>query len=178
MTRSIRTMALVLVAGAFALPATAQPPMVAQHDGARGHDGSMMAQMAEIHELFMNHGQMTRTVTNLPNGVRTVTESADPAVATLLQAHVTTSRQRVDSGVDPGLPMESDALHTIYAQFAKIATTVEMTPTGVAVVQTSDEPAAVAALQQHAAEVTTFVNEGMEAMHKAMMGKRGPAGQK
>ncbi len=173
MTMNARTvLTAALVIGVFALPATGQTPMPMPHGGAGEHHGSMMAQMEEIHALFMNHEKMTRTVTNLPNGVRTVTESTDPSVAKLLQAHVVTSRQRVDSGIDPGLPMESDALHAIYAHSGTIATTVDTTPTGVVVTQTSDVAAAVTALQQHAAEVTTFVNEGMEAMHKAMMARR------
>ena len=37
-----------------------------------------MAQMRDIHELFANHDRMTRTVTNLPDGIHTVTESNDP----------------------------------------------------------------------------------------------------
>jgi hypothetical protein len=148
---------------------TAQQP--AHDQGGAGH-ASMMAQMAEIHDLFMNHERMTRTVTNLANGVRTLTESSDPRVAQLLKDHVASSRQRVESGVDPGLPIESDALRTIYANYKKIQTTTESTATGVIVVQTSDDPATVTALQQHASEVTTFIDEGMEAMHKAMM-KRG-----
>ena len=40
-----------------------------------------MAQMGDIHELFINHDRITRTVTNLPNGIRTITESTDPRVA-------------------------------------------------------------------------------------------------
>ena len=51
----------------------------------------------------------------------------------------------------------------------KIVTTVEATGKGVLVVQTSTDAQVVAALQQHAAEVTEFINEGMAAMHKAMM---------
>lgn len=174
-TRTILTAAVAVCA--FALPAAAQTPAATQHGGTGSH-GSMMSQMAEIHELFMNHGKMTRTVTNLPNGVRTLTESSDPSVAKLLQEHVVTSRQRVESGVDPGLPMESDALHAIYANHGKIATTVEVTSNGVVVVQTSEDSATVKALQQHAAEVTAFVNEGMEAMHKAMMARHGAGAQR
>ena len=49
----------------------------------------MMAQMGDIHELFVNHDRITRTVTNLPNGIRTVTESADPRIAQLFTDHVT-----------------------------------------------------------------------------------------
>ena len=61
----------------------------------------------------------------------------------------------------------------MYRCRTQIRTTVEPTPTGVAVTQTSSNSEAVAALQQHAAEVTTFVKEGMAAMHAAMMKRRG-----
>ena len=81
----------------------------------------------------------------------------------------TSSRKQVDTGNDPGLPIESPALRAIYAHYDKIVTTVEATEKGVLVVQTSTDPQAVAALQQHAAEVTEFINDGMAAMHKAMM---------
>ena len=134
-----------------------------------GHDAGAMAQMRDIHELFANHDRMTRTVTNLADGIRTVTESNDPQVAKLITDHVASSRKQVDTGIDPGLPIESPALRAIYANYDKIVTTVEATEKGVVVVQTSTDPQVVAALQQHAAEVTEFINDGMAAMHKAMM---------
>lgn len=133
-----------------------------------GHGGGM-SEMRDVHELFLNHARITRTVTNLPNGIRTVTESADPRIAQLLKDHVTTSVARVETGIDPGLPMESPALRGIYQHHATIRTTVERTAHGIVVTQTSADPQAVAELQQHASEVTGFVDEGMAAMHKAMM---------
>jgi hypothetical protein len=135
----------------------------------RGHDAGTMAEMGDIHELFVNHDRITRTVTNLPNGIRTVTESADPRIAQLVKDHVTTMGQRVESGNDPGLPIESQALRSIYRNYEKIHTTFEPTATGIVVVQTSSDPETVAALQQHASEVTDFVKDGMAAMHAAMM---------
>jgi ubiquinone/menaquinone biosynthesis C-methylase UbiE len=65
--------------------------------------------------------------------------------------------------------MESEALRSIFANYDKIHTTVETTVTGVIVTQTSNDTKTVSALQQHAAEVTAFVKEGMVAMHRAMM---------
>lgn len=137
----------------------------------QGHDAATMAQMRDIHELFANHDRITRTVTNLPNGIRTVTESADPRIAQLLKDHVAVMNLRVKAGDDPGLPMESPALRAIFQNYDKIQTTTETTATGIVVVQTSADQAAVALLQKHAAEVTDFVKEGMAAMHKAMMGR-------
>jgi hypothetical protein len=62
-----------------------------------GHDAGAMAQMRDIHELFANHDRMTRTVTNLPDGIRTVTESSDPQVAKLITDHVASSRKQVET---------------------------------------------------------------------------------
>ena len=134
-----------------------------------GHDSATMAQMRVIHELVVNNERITRTVTNLPDGIRTVTESADPRLAQLIKDHVVTMDQRVTKGDDPELPMESPALRAIFRGKDKIRTTTNTTATGIVVVQTSSDSAVVAALQQHAAEVTDLVQRGMTAMHEAMM---------
>lgn len=133
------------------------------------HDSATMAQMGVIHELVVNNAKITRTVTNLPNGIRTVTQSDDPRLAQLIKDHVLTMDQRVVAGSDPGLPMESPALHAIFLGKDKVVTTTEKTATGITIVQTSGDSAVVAALQQHATEVTDLVQRGMTAMHEAMM---------
>ncbi|MEQ1760081.1 MAG: hypothetical protein ABL986_17325 [Vicinamibacterales bacterium] len=125
--------------------------------------------MGEIHDLFMSHDRMTRTVTNLPDGIRTVTESTDPRVAQLLIGHVVSMNARVEKGDDPGLPIESPALRAIFKNHESIRTTLETTARGIVVMQTSTDPTTVALLQRHASEVSSFVEEGMAAMHKAMM---------
>ena len=184
MRSTIRRLAAIVVIAAWASPIGAQQPAPkpAQPDGGQhqgpmgrgmmgaGHDTGIMA---GVHELFMGHDQITRTVTTLPDGIRTVTESTDARLAQLLKDHVKISNAQVVRGVDPGLPMESDALRVIFALHADIRTTINTIPNGVIVTQTSSNPKAVAALQQHAAEVTAFVNEGMAAMRDAMMKKRG-----
>jgi hypothetical protein len=142
----------------------------------RSHDAAMTSEMADVHQLFVNHDRITRTVTNLPNGIRTVTESSDPRIAQILRDHVTSSRKRVETGNDPGLPIESPALRSIYQNYDKIRTTVEATATGIMVTQTSTDQPTVAALQQHASEVTDFVKDGMAAMHAAMMRNGGMMG--
>ena len=102
-----------------------------------------------------------------------MTESADPHVAQLVKDHVTSMGQLVESGSDPGLPIESPALRLIYRNHDRIQTTFQTTAAGIIVVQTSTDPETVAALQQHAAEVSEFVKDGMAAMHRAMMGNGG-----
>ena len=132
-------------------------------------DSATAGQMRIIHELVVNHEHITRLVTNLPNGIRTLTESDDPRLARLIREHVVTMDQRVRLGDDPGLPMESPALHAIFLGKDRIVTTIDTTPRGIVIVQTSADSSLVVALQTHAAEVTDLVKRGMEAMHEAMM---------
>lgn len=135
----------------------------------RGRDSATTAQLRVIHELVMNHDRISRTVTNLPNGVTTLTESDDPRLAGLIRDHVGIMEQRVRKGDDPGLPMESPALRALFRDRNKIRTGIEPTVRGIVVVQTSSDPGVAAALQQHAAEVSDMAARGMPAMRDAMM---------
>lgn len=164
----VRALVILFVAGASA---RAQRPggMMGAGMMGMGHDSATMAQMAVIHELVLNHDQIRRKVTNLPDGIRTVTESNDSLMAARLKEHVLTMNQRVAAADDPGLPIESPALRAIYRNGDKIRTVVDTTVNGVIVVQTSSDSATVAALQQHAAEVSDLVRGGMAALHEAMM---------
>ncbi|HET7850968.1 MAG TPA: hypothetical protein VFL51_18120 [Pseudolabrys sp.] len=149
------------------------PGMMGTHGMSMAHDDATNAQLAHIHELFINHDKIKRTVENLPDGIRTMTESDDPHIAQLIKDHVASMGKRVETGNDPGLPIESDALHSIFKDCGKIATKVETADKGVIVVQTSADKDTVASLQQHASEVSDFVTQGMQAMRNAMMKKMG-----
>ena len=126
-------------------------------------------ELSDIHDLFSNHDQIKRTVTNLPDGIRTVTESDDPEVAATIKKHVAEMGKRVEEGRDPGLPIETPALHAIFRDKDKIKTAYETTDKGIIVVQTSADASAVKALQDHAAEVSDLARRGMVAAHEAMM---------
>lgn len=132
-------------------------------------DRATAADVDLIHELLDNHDLIRRTVEKLPDGIRTVTESDDPRIAKYIKDHVQRMGQRVRAGQEMGLPMESPALLAIYRHRDKITTKVETTDKGAVVVQTSGDPAAVAALQEHAGEVSELVRGGMHALHTAMM---------
>src|SRR6266545_1671638 len=133
------------------------------------HGSATMSEHNDIRELFFNHDRIKRTVTNLPDGIRTVTESDDPQVAATIKKHVADMGQRVEEGRDPGLPIETPALHAIFRNKDKIKSTYEVTEKGVVVVQTSTDPTTVKALQDHAAEVSELAQRGMVAAHEAMM---------
>ncbi len=164
------------------------PSMQGQPGGPRAQmGGGMMAMMmggdatmderSDIHGLLFNHESINRTVTNLPDGIRTVTESDDPQVAATIKKHVADMGKRVDEGRDPGLPIESPALHAIFRDKDKIKTTYETTEKGVIVVQTSTDATAVKSLQDHAAEVTDLARRGMVAAQEAMMKNGGMMGR-
>jgi hypothetical protein len=138
-----------------------------------GHDQATMAQLQVIHTLLANHDRIKRTVTNLPNGIRTATESDDPTLAALIKSHVASMGQRVGAGDDPNLPIETPSVHAIFRANDKIKTSYETTDKGIVVVQTSDDAPTVAALQQHASEVTDLVHGGMAALQTAMMKNHG-----
>ncbi len=151
------------------------PGMMGMGPGMTGmaHDETTMAQLQVIHAMLVNHDRIRRTVTNLSNGIRTVTESDDAEFAGLIKKHVADMGKRVGAGDDPGLPIESDNLHAIFRDKDKLHTTYEITAKGIVVEQTSDDPKTVAALQAHAGEVTDLVQGGMEALHTAMMKNHG-----
>ena len=127
------------------------------------------SELSDIHEMFSDHDKIKRSVTNLPDGIRTVTESDDPKLAETIKKHVHEMGTRVKEGRDPGLPIETPALHAIFDHKDKIKTAYEVTEKGIIVVQTSTDAAAIKALQQHAAEVTDLAQRGMVAAHEAMM---------
>jgi hypothetical protein len=161
--------ALMVAVASSNFAALAQESGFDRGAGMMRHESGTMEQMRTIHDLLANHDRIRRTVTNLPDGIRTVTESDDPRIARLLKEHVAGMGQRVAAGSDPGLPMESPALRAIFRNYGSIRTTTEQTATGVIVVQTSSDPKTVTLLQQHAAEVTGLVNGGMAALHARMM---------
>jgi hypothetical protein len=134
-----------------------------------GHGTATISERGEIHDMFMDHERIRRTVTNLPNGIRTVTESDDPELAATIVSHVVGMHERVKEGRDPKLPIQSPTLQIIFRNKDKIATTHEATAKGIVVVQTSSDSETVAALQKHAGEVSDLVKRGMVAAHENMM---------
>ncbi len=135
--------------------------------GLRGLDATP-EESAELAEMFRNFERISRTVTNLPNGIRTVTSTDDPELLSTVVSHVTGMIQRVDEGRDPKVFIQSPTLDILFERREAITTDIEMTATGIVVTQTSNDPDVVNALQTHAQEVTAMVDRGMEAVHEAM----------
>lgn len=138
--------------------------------GLRGRNATD-AESAELAVLFRNFDTITREVTNLPDGIRTVTRSSDDAVMATLVSHVVGMIDRVERGDDPQIVIQSPTLDIFFARGAGIATAIDVTDDGIVVVQTADDPALVAALHTHAAEVSAMADRGMQAVHEMMMNR-------
>lgn len=138
--------------------------------GLRGLDASP-EESAELAVLFANFDTITREVTNLDNGIRTVTRSSNEEVMANLVSHVTGMIYRVEIGSDPQIFIQSPTLDIFFLRGAAIETTIDVTDDGIVVVQTSDDPELVAALHTHAAEVSAMAERGMAAVHDMMMAR-------
>ena len=139
---------------------------------AQGMMGGMMgnsSDMNTIHQLFANRNLIHRTVEELPNGIRAVTESDNPDVAALIQSHVPKMYQRVDTGQRFPMIRMVPTLPTMFDNADRYQRQYELTSKGIIVTETSSDREMVEVIQEHAREVTQFVEEGMSAMRGGMM---------
>lgn len=129
-----------------------------------GRDAEHMADMELFHFLLDNRSKITRKVTNLANGVETVTESDDPNIVEKLQAHVESMYKRVEQGK----PIH--ARDPLFAEIFRNADMIEMkqekTKNGVKVVETSKDAYVAKLIQKHAEVVDLFVKNGRAEMRK------------
>lgn len=137
-------------------------------------DAGSAADMELVHDLLSNNTKITRNVTLLADGIRTVTESDDPAVAKAIQAHVASMSQRLEDGRE--FNIFSPSLPVLFDNRDRITSKVEMTAKGAVVTRTSADAKVVAALKAHAGEVTELVQDGMVAMRRGMMSRMAMAG--
>ncbi|MCO4777661.1 MAG: hypothetical protein JXR17_03625 [Lentibacter algarum] len=146
--------------------------MHAEHDmtnmpGLKGRDATA-EESEELAVMFRRFQEITRTVENLPNGIRTVTFAEDEELMGIVTSHVIGMIDRVDMGRDPEVIIQSPTLDILFERRASIVTEMDVTEDGIIVIQTSDDPEVVAALHTHAAEVSAMVERGMEAVHEMM----------
>ena len=135
--------------------------------GLRGANASQ-AESDELAVMFENFDTITREVTNLPNGIRTVTRSSDEYVQAMLVNHIVGMVDRVARGDDPKIFIQSPTLDVLFASGAEMQSQIDVTEEGIVVVRTSTDPDVVAALHVHAAEVSDMADRGMQAVHDAM----------
>jgi hypothetical protein len=161
----------------LAMPVFPQPPASQPaHQGGRGmmnqpgrgrgmmNDPAHDADRQVLLALFDHRSEITRRVTQRPDGIETVTESTNPEVTRLLQAHVSAMLARVK---DARPIHQRDPLFAELFRYAdRIDAQHQLTPTGVRVVETSGDPYVVKLLQAHAAVVDAFIANGHAEMMK------------
>ena len=136
-----------------------------------GMMGASPADMSLYMDMFNRHTEITRTVEEIPGGVRTTTQSAAPDLTAQLHAHVSSMYSHVDQGSE--VMCMSQSLPTLFRNAAGYRRQLTLTPTGVIAEETSDDPALTDAIRAHAREVSGFVHDGMPAMMQGMMGGSG-----
>ena len=124
--------------------------------------------MSRYTEMFNRHNEITRTVEEIPGGIRTVTQSDSPDLVAQLQAHVASMYSHLDQGAE--VMCMSGSLPTLFRHANGYRRQLTLTPTGVIAEETADDPALTQAIRAHAQEVTGFVRDGMPPMMRGMMG--------
>jgi hypothetical protein len=147
-------------------------PAVRLVDGG-GMMGVSPTDMSRYMEMFNRHNELTRTVEEIPAGIRTTTQSDSPELAAQLKAHVSSMYSHLEQRGE--VTCMSDSLPTLFRHADGYRRQLTLTPTGVIAEETADDPQLVAAIRAHAQEVTGFVRDGMPPMMRGMMGS-GPMG--
>jgi hypothetical protein len=123
---------------------------------------SPMGMSAEEHgnifDLLSGHAAITRTVGEVPGGVKTITTTHDPELVETLREHVRQMTRRLEAGrpVRQWDPVFRD----VFAHSESIRLEVVDIEGGVEVTETSDDPKAVEAIRAHAKKVNAFVAGG------------------
>jgi intracellular sulfur oxidation DsrE/DsrF family protein len=126
------------------------------------HDEDHDARHDEDHEVFQfllaNHQKIRRTVKDLKNGVETLTESDEPAIASKIQEHVEWMTHRIRE-TQP-IRMRDPLFAEIFQHTQQIQMEHTATAKGIKVTETSDDPYVVRLIQAHAKVVSGFVERG------------------
>jgi hypothetical protein len=119
-------------------------------------------QFATDHDVFFflldHRDAITRKVTNLSDGIETLTESDNPEVAAKIQEHVAAMYERVENGRP--IHMRDPLFREIFANAEKIRMKMTETEHGVLVRETSDDPYVARLLHEHGKVVSLFLKNG------------------
>jgi hypothetical protein len=138
------------------------------HAGPRMFGGTNSMDMGAYMDMFSRHGEFRRTVEDIPGGVRTTTESDSPDLVAQLQGHVSTMYSHLEQRAE--VMCMSQSLPTLFARASDYQRQITFTPKGLVAVETAGDPGLTRAIRAHAREVSGFVDDGMPAMMKGMMG--------
>jgi uncharacterized protein len=132
--------------------------------GGMMQDADHRGDMQLFRVLLDNRGQIRREITMRVNGVDTLTESDNPAVASALQAHVESMSARVKEARP--IHQRDPLFREVFKHADQIVIEHELTPKGVKVTETSSDPYVVKLIQAHAEVVSAFIANGYSEMMK------------
>lgn len=138
--------------------ATGGPAPMAMGDAAMPND------MAVFRYLLDNRADIRRTVTVLPNGIDTLTESDKPEIAAQLKTHVAAMYARLKDG--KRIHQRDPLFVELFEHADQIDANISYTEKGLRVVETSSDPAVAVLLQKHAEAVNGFLKNGRPEMMK------------
>ena len=114
--------------------------------------------------LLYHHGKIRRTVTALPDGLAAVTESDDPAVATLIKDHALAMQVRMTEGL--AVRTWDPVFKELFERHDKVKLAVQLTEKGVSITETTADPETLKLLRAHSAGITDMVREGSRASQR------------
>jgi hypothetical protein len=132
--------------------------------GGPGHDPQHAADRDVFHFLLDHRDAVRRTVTLRPDGVETVTESDDPAVAGQIREHVKAMYARVQEGRP--IHQRDPLFRALFAHAESLRMQVVDTDRGVRVVETSSDPWLAKLIQAHAQVIDRFLANGRAEVHR------------
>lgn len=135
--------------------------------GLQGKDTTEQ-EVNDLKEIFRSHKGISRSVLKLPNGIVTVTKAQNVELHEAIVSHVSMMITRLQEGKNPRVIIQSPTLDALFNVYNDINTEIEITDTGVKVIQTSANADVVKLLQKHADEVSDMAKRGMEAVHDRM----------
>jgi hypothetical protein len=150
----------------YVLRSIIEPP--SSHAGPGMFGGTNSMDMSTYMEMFSRHGEFRRNVEDIPGGVRTTTESDSPDLVAQLQGHVSTMYSHLEQHAE--VMCMSQSLPTLFARASDYQRQITFTQDCIVAVETAGDPDMTRAIRAHAREVTGFVEDGMPAMMKGMMG--------
>ncbi len=138
----------------------AQPPHGQGFNRGHGPDDRHAEDQTLFHFLLTNHKKITRVVTELPNGVESLTESDDPEVAAKIKEHVKWMQYRVEE--TKPIRMRDPLFAELFRHTDKIVMKRVETEKGVSVTETSEDAKVATLIKAHAKVVSGFVTHGFE----------------
>lgn len=123
-----------------------------------GGDADFAADRELFHYLLDNREQIRREVSELPDGVVTLTESDDPKIVAGIREHVASMYARLKE--ERPIHRRDPLFAALFDHAEAIGLEMEETPKGLRVKETSDDPYVASLIREHAKVVSAFLEHG------------------